>query len=394
VDEHGVGTSESTFGLTVGHTGYAWDGYWYDNGIRGTDTASWYDELGAFPVSGNVVVTTDGWAIVKSAAASPWMTCLAATSPDRSMAGQGTVNDGAFGPDAVLMVASDVVAVVDFEHDRAELLDTGGRVIGTTDIEHRNDNQTGSDPDTDYIIPTGPYTHVGGVRDAGSLAMALGTNGYLTLVQALTDDLTTTLLTREALTALPGPVVTSAAVGTWQRLVLAPLVDTDLLVMATAYNDAGQGQIEIWDWLKFMRGQSSELFLDDGTTPALAAAEIRDIDLVYSPLYLAAAMVGEVDVLDYDNLNIDARDEATLGLSGVAGAELSSVALERNFTPTLGHMYAGVAAAADGRVVRYAVHTAQSVTIDNGNPATSLSAIGSARHNVEKYVHMSMDIYG
>jgi len=188
-------------------------------------------------------------------------------------------------------------------------------------------------------------------------------------------------------------VTTKTFAGTWTRLRMDKLVDPETMTpMTLAYNDGGQGQVEVWDWFQFLIGGTVSLFLDDASAPALAAAEIRDLDMVYAPLSVAAAMVGEVDVLDFDNLDIAVYTEADLGLSGVASAEMSAVALEPNFAPDLGTLYASVSAAADGRVVGFDVRTAASQVLTSGAPAPFLSAIGSTRHNVDAYVRASMEI--
>jgi hypothetical protein len=383
--------SETSFAdpTSLGHTGYAWDGYWYDDGARGDAQASWFLELGAFPVSGHVVVTTDGWAIVKSLGAGAWMSCT--TTAGWSMAGTGTVNDADFGPAAKLAVVSDVVVVVDFDLDRAQKFDTLARTIGATDVEHRDDNQTTASTDVTLTLPAGPYTHVAAVADTDDLVLAIGVGGSLTVVTDLSSELLTTLVARDG--AVPPALATSAFAGSWVRLRLDNLdAPASMTPMAVAYNDGGQGQVEVWDWFKFLAGDTVTLFLDDASTPALAAAEIRDLDMVHAPLYVAAAMVGEVDILDFDDLSIVAYGEVALGLSGVAGAELSAVALEPNFEPDLGTLYASVSAAADGRVVAFDVHTAANQVMSSGTPAPFLSAIGSTRHNTDSYVRASMEI--
>lgn len=379
------------------HTGYAADGYRYEGGNRTSDVASWFTELGAFPLSGHVVVTAaNGWAIVKALDSSAWMTCAPATAPAWSMADNdaGPLTDADFGPDAVLTLAGETVVAVSFVDDRAERYDDSGRVLSAGNITSRDSDQSGGGADTDFALPTGPYTALAAVREQSDgerhAVTAVASSGAMTVVLELGTVLAQALSARDAVT--PDPVTTRSFPGTWARVRAAPFSDIGPMVLS--YNDAGQGQVEVWDWHRFAAGLASELFIDDATTPAVAAAEARDLSLAWP--YVAVAMVGEVDVLDYPESTINAYSEATLGLSGVAGAEMSAVALEPGFRADLGHLYAAVAAAADGRVVRFRVHSPsagnRSVVVHSGQPFTTLSAIGATVHDRDRYVRTSMDI--
>ena len=373
------------------HTGYAWDGYWYESGTRTNDVASWFTELGQFPVSGHFIVTdSGGWALVRSLDTSAWAICTPLVS-GWSMAGRGTLTDADFGPEApILAVACEsLVVAVDWVHDHALIFDDNGRAESRYTIDNRQLDQSGESVDDDYALPTGNIQYLSLAANAKDKVLVLAQSQSLTVVHELTDqDFINHLLTRESLTALPPVVVTRQfANATWQRIKMTPLSHT---TMASAFNDSGQGHVEIWDWLRFAMGEASVLLLDDLSTPALSAAEIRDIDLL--PTVVVTAMVGGVDVVDYEALTSDSYNETTLGLSGVSGAEMSAVAIDRNFDVEVGNLYAAVAAASDGRVVRYDVKADDSSVLSNGLRITTLSTIGNASHVSEKYVRTSMEI--
>lgn len=388
----------------LNHTGYAWDGFWYNAGNRSTKVASWFTELGAFPLAGSIVVTAaNGWAIIRPQDPGPWMTCAPITSPAWSMADNSTLVDADFGPDAVLALAGSNVLVVDFTRDRVERYNSAGRTYGLGTISQRNSNQAGGASNVAYAIPLGPYQAMSCVRSQRDFVLALGSTGELTVLQEVSAELDTTLRGREQINVVPPRVVTRSAPGTWKRIRLGHLEDAaNLTAMVVAYNDAGQGQIELWDWFQFLlTGPSVLAFFDDASSPALTATEIKDLDISHTPehLAIAAAMVGEIVLLDWD---IDAQsasaqvfDETTLGLAGVASAVMSAVALEPGFTPGHGHIYAAVSAPADGRVNQFRVHSPgganRFIELASGQPFTTIAAIGR-RRSESVFVNMSMDV--
>lgn len=356
--------SDTSFGnpKELRHNGYAADGIWYEDGSPSADNvASWFTELGSFPASGHIVVSAaDGWGIFKPATTSPWMTCAPATSPAWSMAGNDTeLLDADFGPQPVLVLAgTDGVIVVDFVNDSAVRYTSTGAETSSSNISARASNQSGSE-DASLALPAGPYTKVASVHDQfddeSHAVIAIGTSGALSLVQDLGTQLAAALYTRDAAVFTPASVTTRVFTGTWQRLRLGTLGEYDVIVpMLVAYNDSGQGQVEVWDWHKFSLQRSVELFLDDASTPALAAAEVRDIDIVVNRdeaqdlrVTLAAMMVGELDVIDYDvaipaSSTVSAYSETTLGLNGVSGAETSAVVLGPDANADKGYLYAAV----------------------------------------------------
>lgn len=358
--------SETSFGRPerLGHTGYAWDGKYYRNGAQtGAADASWFTELGAFPLAGHVIVTaTNGWSIGAAQDAGAWATCAPATAPAWSMADNdsGDINDADFGPDAVLALATDAsVILVDFVRDRAERLTAAGRVPSAGDISSRASDQSGGTPvDTDYALPTAPYTALAAYRDQTELVLAVASSGAMTVVRELSASLEAALNARTTPGFTPPAVVTRlfAGAGTWVRARLAPLTvaEASFAPLAFAYNGSGQGAVEVWDWYEFVANQGVRLFLDDGSTPALAVAEARDLDLVLNyddggdlRMTLAAMMVAELDVIDYDfvapaSSTKTAYSETDLGLNGITGAETSAVALEPGVNADEGYLYASV----------------------------------------------------
>lgn len=405
--------SDTSFGdpVRLRHTGFAYDGYWYDDGNKTADIASWFTELGEFPVSGHVVVTaTNGWSIIRALGAGPWMTCVPAASPAWSMADNdaGPIRDADFGPDACLVLAGNNVLFIDFVEDRAERANTAGMTRSSGTVSERNSDQSGGAPDAAYKLPVGPHTHVAMVRqqtDDGRQMVAIVANpSGLSLVTSLSSNLVARLKARDGTTLTPATVVTRSVPGAVARLRAAKIVNPDVITpFVVAFNDAGQGQVELWDWFAFGLFEASSLFLDDASSPALPASEVRDLDMVMSQdhLVLAAAMVGRVVVVDVDPADPTSASaaeytEADLGLSGVVGAEISALALEPDFHADVGHLYAAVSTAADGRVTRFRVHAPgagnRAVTVASGQPFTTLSAIGSTKHFEETYIHTSMSI--
>jgi hypothetical protein len=388
----------------LNHNGFAWDGFWYVNGNRGTQVASWFTELGAFPLAGNVVVTADnGWAILRPQDAGAWMTCFPIASPSWSMADNDTLNDADFGPDAVLAIAGSNVLVIDFTADNVTRYNSAGRTLGLGDITGRNSDQSGGAADSLWAIPLGPYQSLAASVGQQDLVMAIGSTGELTVVQEIGPELSTVLRGREATNDVPPRVVTRPTPGTWARLRLGPMTDAEnLTALVIAYNDTGQGQIELWDWFQFILTNPSSLaFFDDASSPALTAAEIRDLDISHTPrrLAMAALMVGELKVLDWDIDGLAATaqtfSEVDLGLDGVASAETSAVALEPGFVADHGHIYAAVSAPADGRVTRFRVHSPgapdRALELASGQPFSTISPVGK-RRVANRFVNTSMNV--
>jgi hypothetical protein len=395
----------------LNHNGFARDGYRYTNGNKGTQVASWFTELGAFPLSGHIVVTaTNGWSIVKALDSAPWMTCVPQTSPAWSMADNdaGPLTDADFGPEAVLAISGNNVILVDFVEDRAERYNAAGKNLSFGDITSRNAGQSGFGFDTNFALPIGPYEKLAMVRVQAfgrrDTVMAIGTSGQLSVVRDVSDEFLSVIRARTAAPAVPPTVVTRASPGTWTRIRLGPFDFADeLTAMLISYNDAGQGQVEVWDWFKFQLNQSNELFLDDMSTPAIAAAEVRDLEMSQLPdsFAVAVVMVGELDMIGYDIITpassgVTVFSETTLGLNGVASAEMKAVALEPGLKPDFGHLYACVAAPADGRVTRFRIHSSAGpdrvTVVHSGQPFISLASIGETRHGEDIYVRTSMKI--
>jgi len=391
--------TETSFGdpVRLRHTGYAWDGFWYTDGSKlasvdggGRDwagpgpsyealsKASWHTELGDFLLAGLIVVTaTGGWAIVR-AGGGTWMSCAPATAPAWSMAGNGTTTDAAFGPDAVLMLGGNVNIVVDFVRDRSEKLAADGRTICTQTITQRNDDQSGA-LDQDYIMASFVTDRLAGIRTQDSLVLAMAHGPSVTVVHDLGDERRSEL--GAEFDALPGTVVTTRSEtrwssATWRRL----MIKADHMLMA--YDDAGQGQVELWHWFRFLIGEAEDLFLDDGTTPALPSEAVADMD--FDETRLVVAMAHTLVIVDRLSLAKVEYDEATLGLV-VAGASLSALSAERE------QYMVATAAVADGRVVRFRPPD-DSLVMHDGTPFSTIAAVGSALVSGDRYVATRMEV--
>jgi hypothetical protein len=367
--------------IRLKHTGYAWDGYWYDDGGRARTRASWATELGTFPLAGVLIVTAaNGWAILVHGDDGPWMTCVPRTAPEWSMAGNGGTLDAVFGPQAAFMICglADVI-VVDFVNDRAERFSTVGRSLGAKTIAQRAEAQTLVSTDSNYALPSGPFSHMAGIIDVHARVFALAHASRLTLVTILDASWSAILA--------PVPVVTRQLVewtaADWRRLAI---VATDggpltLLPLILAYNDAGQGQIEVWNWNTFAHDGDRELFLDDSTTPALAAAEAHEIDVLW-PL-VAVCLDGYVDIVDALTPAVDEYAQATIGVTGT----LAAVALDKKFERGRGHFYV----AADD-VVSFLLPAATTTVLSTGLAATMLAAVGGADGDAQTFVRTRMHV--
>jgi hypothetical protein len=296
------------------------------------------------------------------------------------MAGAGTLRDFDFGPEPVLCLASDVLVEVDFARDRARVYRPTGRTASSLDIAHRDDAQIDTVIESNYALPTGTYGHLASMRVDGSLVMALTTAGKMTVITDLTEAWLIDLMARDGVGVMPPVIMTRAlaewATGTWVRMRL----ESTFLVMV--YNDAGQGQFEAWDWFKFVCGGDRELFLDDGTTPALASGTVADVALRWP--VAAAAMATEIDVIHVLDEIVDGYDQADLGLGTDT---LTAVALDPNFHRELGNLYASDGAG----VARFNVRDKVAVLM-TAVPATSLSTVGETKHHVQVFVNTSMDV--
>jgi hypothetical protein len=396
------------------HTGYAWDGHWYDQGERRPDRASWHQELGDFPVAGQVMVTdSGGWRIIPPLGSEPWIDCAQA-AVGWSMAGTSgqPLSDAGLGSEPVLaLAAADSVIVVDFVADTARRYDGAGRVKSSKKIGERDEDQSGSLPETPYALPPGPYTRVSvDARQSPGLGrhlvMAVGASGAMALVRDLGPAAEAEFFDSRALKAPPTPVTTRSYTGSWARLRLPPAAST-FLPLALGLNADGQGVVEVWDWAEMAAGSSSpRAYLDDGSVPALAAGEIRDLDIgarlgPASRLPLLVAGVDSVRVLGLNPANQAASTEAgftasDLGLDSVPGSEISAVAMERDMRHDLGHFYASSSSHDNGAVVRFRVHSPSApgryLVLCSGSPFTTLSAIGGTAIGFEHFVRTSMNV--
>jgi hypothetical protein len=359
--------------VTLGHTGFAADGWRYENGARTSDVASWFTELGAFPVSGTFVTYPGGWLILRPLAPTPWMSCAQAVS-GWSMAGNSVrpLLDGDGGPDAVFSVASaSEVITIDFVGDAARRLSTSGLEDGSGDITSRATDQGGDIPDTDYALAPGPYS---------SLAFRAWSRQWLL---ALTGTSAVTLAHDVDEAGLPGPVVSRVLPVAGFRVELS---DQRL---AVAYNDTGIGSVEVWGWRDFLALQASEFFADDGTVPALQAADVRD--LVLDGDVLAVATAGHVALL---NVSTPAKVEFTQAQLGLTGAGVvSAVALEPGTTLSRGRLYAG--ADDPGRAIAYQLHApAASTLLSDARRVRRLSSAGVTESDADAYVRTAMTVWG
>jgi hypothetical protein len=359
--------------VALGHTGFAADGWRYDNGSRTSDVASWFTELGSFPVSGTFVTYPGGWLILQPLATTPWMSCTQAVS-GWSMAGNSArpLLDGDGGPDAVFSVASDSeVITIDFVSDTSRRLSTVGLEDGSGDITSRDMNQAGDIPDADYALAPGPYSSMSFRAWSRQWLLALTGTSVVTMAHDVDE------------VGLPGPVVSRTIPVAGFRVELS---DRRL---AVAYNDTGIGSVEVWDWRRFLALQASEFFADDGTVPALQASDVRD--LVLDGDVLAVATAGHVALLNVSTADKVEFTQAQLGLTG-AGS-VNAVALESGTTLSRGRLYAG--ADTPGRVVAYQVHApAAAAVLSDARRVRRLSSAGVTESDSSAYVRTAMTVWG
>jgi hypothetical protein len=351
----------------MGHTGYAADGYWYEQGTRTQDVASWFTELGQFPAGGQLVVMSGHWALLPALASAPWAQCQQLVSGDWNMAGKSTspLLDGDFSPrNARFALASALgVVVVDFAADRATLIDDSGRMTGAWGISQRAINQASGDID-------------GQVALDASACQRLALDGDVIVVcQAA------------ALSVVRGDESRSQAYSTsWSR------ARVDEQVFAVAYNDLGQGAVEIWSLDGFFAGTGMSELYDDVSSPAIPAAEVNDIDIRGRALF--AASDAEVTVIDRQNASAASYSQADLGLTGTGN--VSAVSSMPGTEPGYGYFYAG--SDGPGRVTRFRIHwpsePSRAVTVSDGVPVSSLSAFGSVDDNGSRFLRLAMRVVG
>ncbi len=350
------------------HDGYAADGFWYESGSRTSDVASWFTALGQFPAGGQLVVTSDGgWVLLPTLAAAPWIQCAQYVGSGWNMAGNAAqpLLDGDFAVAApVLALASALgVVTVDFAADRARLHDSVGRMTSAEVIGLRAANQVSGDVDAGVVIGASAVQR-----------LALGAAGD-TFVACQTA----------ALTVVRGDVARSQPyLATWVR---ARVSGGDF---ALAYNDGGQGGIEVWTLDRFFAGLGMDELYDDMSTPALPSTTVEDIDIAGNALFLVTpAALMAVDRALATAATFTAAD---LALSGAGDVKALSAC--RDARADYGYVY--VAADSPGRVTRFRLHWPsqpdRAVVVSDGVNVASLSAAGLVTDSSQSYLRLAMDI--
>lgn len=348
------------------YTGFAWDGNWYEQGDLTDVKASWTPP---FPLSGVVTVTESGWQIYPVLATGAWMTCQTPVS-GWNMAGSGVVRDVAFGPGSpILSVVADNLVTVDFGRDCAYLFSPQGRTLGANDIAHRQDPQTPVSLDPRYSIPQGPYTHVAAL-DTG--VWILGRAETLVLILELSAARQSGLMARDHRSVPPPRVKVRPRPGiAWVRFTVGE--QGMYTPIAMAYNDQGQGNVEIWDWFALAYDDGAPIWhLDDAE--GLPTSDVRDI----SPLWpeVGILMADEVNVVDPTTHGIVAYSRAEIG----AESDLVGLAMDGD-----------VIYVASARVTRFR-RRGRTYSILSTDAPTCVVALGHVDYEADGYVGTRMEI--
>jgi hypothetical protein len=146
------------------HNGYAFDGYWYNDGLRSSLRASWATEAASvnrstvaeMPVVGFIVVTKTGWWIA-DAFHKMWMRADAVTLvPGWTMAngndGGGDITDACWSNGMLFFTQNSCVFQVSFSDDLAWRMTAFGRFESMTHIADRYANASGGVVDPDWKL--------------------------------------------------------------------------------------------------------------------------------------------------------------------------------------------------------------------------------------------------
>ncbi len=407
------------------HTGFAWDGYWYDAGTKNVNLAraTWATEAASanraardeFPVSGHLVVAADSWSLL-DAAGRMWARCSALVSgsaADWSMAGGigQTLADGCVADELpVLFLASGPnVLTVDFVRDRAWRVNAAGRAQSTAFIATRSANQGGGAVDTEFLLSasTTAFSRIAGIA-FGDTWLAMGVReAQLEIIGEIDDD------ARAAMESVRGPLaiqgnsvvlpVPGAVGGTWARVRCLHRGAARNEPLVVAYTTAaGDARLLVCDWLAvfgFLQGAIATI-----ASPLPAAEAARDCDQVFDSdarWLVALATVDRVQILEVAGSGlsavvIDDLTQTELTLNTVVGGQLSAVALGAGFAHARGYMFVATSALADGKAVRFrhqpatASPTGQIVTLASGVPVRSLAVLGEGLLARERFVRASM----
>lgn len=408
------------------HTGFAWDGYYYDHGARtGAARATWATETAnahramrdEFPVSGFLVVTAGSWSLL-DAAGRMWARCQALVSgsaADWSMAGGigQVLGDGAVAEElpVLFLAAGPNIIVVDFTQDRAWRVSSGGKAVSTGTIFSRNANNGGGAVDTAYALSSTAtaFARIAGLAFGGTW-LAVGARDAQVELTGFVDAVARAEIeaVRGAFTSQGQSVilpVTGATGGTWARTRIAhraPSVTNPVLAAYTT--PGGDPRLLVCDWLNvfgYLQGAIATI-----ASPLPAAEAARDCDQVFdgdARWLVTFATVAKVLILDVlggglSTSLLKTLTQTDLTLNTVAGGQVSSVAMGRGFAAERGYVFAATTAAADGKSVRYryqpasASPTGQIVTLASGTPVRALAVLGEGLLAAERFVRASMSM--
>lgn len=403
------------------HTGYGFDGYWYDRGARdvGRARATWATESTSanraardtFPVSGYLVVTPGGWSVL-DATGGLWARCAAlssGTSQDWSMAGgigQALADgDVAVSAPALFLAAGPTVIVVDFTQDRAWRLSSAGRAQSTGRIGTRGVNQSGGDVDTSYAMADSPsaFSRCAGLVAGDSWLAVAVRDSQIELVGNIDGIKADIESERGPFTSQARTVLLPIAdVAAWARVrVLVRDVDKLQPLVAAFEDDDGAARLLVCDWVSVFAYLQPEIAVHGSPLPVEQARDVAHVVDEHGRWMVALATTTRVLLceLTADGSSISVVDDlsaADLSLDTVVGGTVSAVDIDRSFQATRGYVYAGALAVGDGKAVRWrhqpatASVTGRLVTMDSGTPVRSLSVLGAAEFDRARFVRASM----
>jgi hypothetical protein len=403
------------------HTGFAWDGFWYEKGAKTTTRASWATEASGanratrdeFPVSGFVSVRAAGWDLLDSSAVM-WMKCArlgSGTIVNWSQAGSlgQSIRDVAMASDRPVMflAVDNTFIVVDFTTDRAWRIDAGGRQLGLIGgIATRNGDQSGGAFEIEYALYDAPtvFACVDGLAWDGNWIVAGARLSQIEFSGVLPDYAAASAAARGTGGNFAGHavrlVLPEAVLGTFARVRLARRGPSKIEPACVLFTDGdGLSHVAIVDWLgTFAWLQGPRAIYAWVSEPA------RDLDQTFDEdgkwiLALATTLRVALAELaqDASSMNLYVTLTPTdLTLNTVASSTVSAAALGAGFQRATGYLYAACAAASDGKAVRYrhqpvtASPTGKIATLTSGTPVRSLAPLGTSRLFESRFINASM----
>lgn len=402
------------------HTGYAFDGRWYQRGAMDSDVAlaSWASEASSvdrstrlsFPVSGQIIVTSGSWSIVDAAGAM-WMRCKAlvsAGSGDWSGAGSParTLADAAMARTRPLLslACGKGVIVIDFTADAMHLTDIVGRSTGTGGVGQRNSNQSGGSVDTAFAMvdddETSQVTAVTVLSDDSWVA-AVGRGGRLEFTSNASDSdkaLVSEARGLEVTGAMKTVAVAIDNVGSWKRVKMdhGDLSVVQKITACFEGESSSEAVVIVGDWLAIFAYLSPRY--RQHTVSASPAKDVDQLTTEFNDWLIALATSVDVSIHkvedNFEMSSVNDFDIVDLGLDSIADIAVSSVSVDKGSDLQSGHVYVSGISPVAGKIARFDfVPSGGSATeVATGARFSSVDVIGRMKSRESRYIRSSTRI--